>query len=77
MRFFTMKIQTLTMAIVIVAALAAIAVTPSLMNLASAKQISTCTNNGGHESTGPCSGNTEHNHKTCSAKNNGQTKKLC
>jgi hypothetical protein len=65
------------MAILIVATLAAVAIAPSFMNLASAKQSSTCTNNGGHVSTGPCNGNTEHNHKTCSAKNNGQTKELC
>jgi hypothetical protein len=72
-----MNNQKLTAAIVIIVALAAVAIAPSLINLASAKQSSTCTNNGGHSSTGPCTGNTEHNHKTCSAKNKGQTNKLC
>ena len=75
--YFTMKTTTLVIAAVMIATIAAVAIAPSLTNLASAAQTSTCTNGGGISSTGPCTGNTDSNHKTCSAKNNGQTNKLC
>ena len=72
-----MQTKTVVVAAVIIAAIAAFAIAPAFTNLASARQTSTCTNGGGQNSTGPCTGNTDNNHKTCSAKNNGQTTKLC
>ena len=39
----------------------------------------TCTNNGGHTTSGDCTGNTDSNGKTqtCTAKNSGLQKKEC
>jgi hypothetical protein len=37
----------------------------------------TCTNGGGQGSTGSCTGNTDSNHKTCTAINSGLQKKQC
>jgi hypothetical protein len=55
---------TLTIAVVAVAMI--FAVMPSLSDSASAKitHTTTCTNHGGHTSTGPCTGNTDKNGKT-------------
>jgi hypothetical protein len=59
--------QTKTRLTIVVIAIAMVfAAVPSLSNSASAKITDTtsCTNNGGHQSTGSCSGNTDSNKKT-------------
>ncbi len=57
------------MAMVSVTLLAAAVVSTLSMQHVSAKISESCTNRGGHESDGPCNGNTEKNGKECSAKN--------
>ncbi|MDQ3902600.1 MAG: hypothetical protein M3247_02955 [Thermoproteota archaeon] len=75
--------QTLAILTVMIAATAALAVAPSLVNLSFARQTATITCDqtaSGDSSGGSCPGSSvksPNKEETCTAKNNGQTAKLC
>jgi hypothetical protein len=78
-----METKTFVIVAVIIVAIAAVAIAPTLINLALAKQTATITceqTKSGKSSSGGCSGSSEKSPnkvERCTAKNKGQTNKLC